>query len=260
MSGSRQVPLACSFTNKKLMNATSKARVLIITRCDELILEGKAFVESIRVIPPHTRGNVHISYTSYDWDSQRLARWKTNCLTLFDPFVKSDSKFGQQIDIFSKAGGKKPEVQYSLGILEAFRDDLEKGFLDSIFLKIEAEVAADYMGQAESLLRGTQTSSVDHVPAAVLAGAVLEKGLRTLCGQQQPPLEIIKSNGEPKTLGPLIDDLKTSGAFNELKAKQLRAWADIRNKAAHGEFDQFKKTDVEQMIQGVTNFLADYLA
>ena len=66
-------------------------------------------------------------------------------------------------------------------MLEAFRDDFEQGFLDDILLKVEAEVAADYMGQAESLLKEGQPGKFDHVPAAVLAGAVLEKALKTLC-------------------------------------------------------------------------------
>ena len=150
-------------------------------------------------------------------------------------------------------------MQKALGILEAFRDDLEKGFLDDFLLKVEAEVAADYMGQADGLLKEGQTGAFDHVPAAVLSGAVLEKALRTLCDRQQPQISITNANGENKTLNPLIDDLKKAGAFNELKAKQLRAWADIRNKAAHGEFNQFTKADVEQMLAGIANFLADYL-
>ena len=136
---------------------------------------------------------------------------------------------------------------------------LEKGFLDDFLQKVEAEVAADYMGQAEGLLKEGQTGAFDHVQAAVLSGAVLEKALRTLCDRQQPQISITNANGENKTLNPLIDDLKKAGAFNELKAKQLRAWADIRNKAAHGEFNQFTKADVEQMLAGIANFLADYL-
>jgi hypothetical protein len=150
-------------------------------------------------------------------------------------------------------------MQRALGILEALRDDLEKGFLDNFVLKMEAELAADYMGQAEGLLKEGQSGKFDHVPAAVLSGAVLEKALRTLCERQQPPIPTTNANGDHKTLNPLIDDLKKAGVFNELKAKQLRAWADIRNKAAHGEFAQFAKTDVEQMLNGVANFLADYL-
>jgi uncharacterized protein YutE (UPF0331/DUF86 family) len=84
--------------------------------------------------------------------------------------------------------------------------------------------------------------------------------LKKLCEEHKPPIATLDAKGDPKTLNPLIDDLKKAGVFNELKAKQLRSWAAIRNKAAHGEFDQFKRTDVEQMIEGVKNFLADYLS
>ena len=116
------------------------------------------------------------------------------------------------------------------------------------------------MGQAEQLLAEGQTGQYDHVPAAVLAGAVLEKGLRTLCGKQTPPIALTNSKGISLTLNPLIEELKKVGLFNELKAKQLRAWADIRNAAAHGEFDKFARTDVESMIKGVSDFLATHMA
>ena len=99
--------------------------------------------------------------------------------------------------------------------------------------------------------------------AAVLTGAVLEKSLRTLCDQQNPPILTFKTTtkgkSEPLTLNPLIDELKKAAVFNELKAKQLRFWADSRNAAAHGEFDKFSRSDVEQMIEGVKNFLATYM-
>jgi len=68
----------------------------------------------------------------------------------------------------------------------------------------------------------------------------------------------VKPNGERKTLDPLITDLKKTGIYNETKAKQLRAWAAIRNHAAHGEFDQFNREDVEDMIRGIKKFLARY--
>jgi hypothetical protein len=150
-------------------------------------------------------------------------------------------------------------VESAISILKGIHEDFERGFLDDISAAIEDEIAADYMGHAESLLHEGQTGKYDHVPAAVLAGAVLEQGLRTLCVRQLPPVPIRNQKGEPKTLNPLIDDLKKAGVFNELKAKQLRGWADVRNKAAHGEFAEFKKSDVEQMLHGINNFLGDFL-
>jgi hypothetical protein len=44
-----------------------------------------------------------------------------------------------------------------------------------------------------------------------------------------------------------------------LVAKQLRAWTDIRNNAAHGDFDKFKRCDVDLMLTGINSFLANYV-
>jgi hypothetical protein len=145
------------------------------------------------------------------------------------------------------------------GLLSAVRHSLDIGILPDPALTIEATIAADYLGQAEHLLDEGQTGQYDHVPAAVLAGAVLEKALRSLCDQQTPPIDTNKANGEPKTMDPMIDDLKKVGVFNALKAKQLKSWAGIRNAAAHGRFSDFTRADVEQMLPGITTFLVDYL-
>ena len=125
-------------------------------------------------------------------------------------------------------------------------------------LGTRVNVVADYLTLAEQLF-ADEPGPHRHIPAAVLAGAVLEDGLRRLCQRQTPPVDTRKANGDPKTLNPLIDDLKGVGVFNELKAKQLRAWADIRNAAAHGEFDKFGVQDVEAMLKGVGDFLASFL-
>jgi hypothetical protein len=157
-----------------------------------------------------------------------------------------------------KLESRHSDAERLLGILQGMADDFSKGFLDSVLRQAEAEVAADYLGQAERLLGEGQPGQRDHIPAAVLLGAVFEKALRTICSRQDPPMAVTTGNG-PKKLVVLIDDLKKAGVFNELKAKQLRAWADVRNAAAHGEFDKFTRTDVEAMSTGITTFLGDHL-
>lgn len=137
--------------------------------------------------------------------------------------------------------------------------DNKSDFQRCIAEKIETNVVADYLTQAEQLLNGNRKRAYTYGPAAVLAGAVLEDSLRRLCARQTPPISTNKPGGHPKTMGTLIDDLKNAGLFNELKAKQLRAWADIRNAAAHGRFEDFTKDDVEQLIAGIQSFLVDYL-
>ena len=91
------------------------------------------------------------------------------------------------------------------------------------------------MEQAEALLGEGIEGQYDHVPAAVLCGAILEDALRRLCQKQTPPIATAKPDGRKKTMEPqkLIQDLRKAEAFNKLVANQLRSWAKIRNYAAH---------------------------
>jgi len=71
-------------------------------------------------------------------------------------FIKQGTKLKERVDEFSDASDSMMGVQFLLGILEAFRDDFEHVFLDDLLLKVEVEVAADYMRQAEGLLKEGQ--------------------------------------------------------------------------------------------------------
>jgi hypothetical protein len=153
---------------------------------------------------------------------------------------------------------KFEDIRKKIGFLRAIRDDFSRGLLDRLDRRIEGIIAADYMGQAEGLLSESATGKYDHVPAAVLAGAVLEKFLRSLCTSQSPQVPVTDRKGSPLSLNALIDGLKQVGAIEELTAKHLRAYAGTRNKAAHGEFDGFKRTDVELMLKGINDFLAEH--
>ena len=43
--------------------------------------------------------------------------------------------------------------------------------------------------------------------------------------------------------------------YNKLTQKQITALADIRNSAAHGNWDQFKEADVRDMIKWTARFI-----
>lgn len=143
--------------------------------------------------------------------------------------------------------------------LKGIKDSYINGFYVSLEQQIIANVSADYMEQAEALLGEGIQGQYDHVPAAVLCGAVLEDALRRLCRKQTPPIDTVKSNGDKKTMEPLIQDLQKAQVFNKLVADQLRAWAKIRNYAAHGEYREFTREQVDSMLSGVKHFLAVHL-
>lgn len=54
-------------------------------------------------------------------------------------------------------------------------------------------------------------------------------------------------------------ELCKARAYNIAKQKQITAWADLRNKAAHGEWNAYTEPDVRDLLAGVKRFIADYL-
>jgi hypothetical protein len=187
---------------------------------------------------------------------------KTSLLNLLELLTSGNdnlSKLAEDIRPLGNEGVVRPNINMVSGIIHSLQEDYDAGLLRHLSNLIEANIAADYLGQAEQLLDEGQPGKYDHVPAAVLTGAILEDGLRRLCIRQTPPIPITKPNGEPKTLNTYIDDLKKANVFNAMKADLLRGWVKVRNYAAHGEFTQFNRQDVEQMLKGVKTFLADYM-
>lgn len=247
------------FAKEKAVSLPEKLLRKYLDRFDELIGEGEAIRAAMKTWSE--RRESFITHTSnsvirhkIDWS--RFVEWRTKCRSLLTAVTSPGSTDRHDAEDFGRLSNKKDHLEYAIAFLKGMKDNLEGGFLDGLVLQIEAEAASDYMGQAEELLREGQSGKFNHVPAAVLAGAVLERALRAVCARQKNPIPTRGENGEPLKLNRLIDDLKKAGTFNEAKAKQLRAWAALRNHAAHGEFDEFKRPDVEVMLKSISDFLA----
>ena len=193
-------------------------------------------------------------------DGRKAIQWATQCVTILGQIIPRNDPNRSVVEEFKRLrSGLAGPFRHLAARLRALHDDFANGFIGDLGSQIEAEIAADYLGQAERLLGEGQSGKFDHVPAAVLAGSVLEKTLRAFCGRQQPPVATVNATGGPLTLAPLIDGLKKAGLFNEVRAKQLRHWADIRNSAAHGKFEEFDRNQVEAMVKGIEQFLAEHL-
>jgi hypothetical protein len=89
-------------------------------------------------------------------------------------------------------------------------------------------------------------------PAAVVAGAVLEDGLRKLCDRNGIALS------DKSKLETMNAELARAGVYNKLAQKQVTAWADLRNSAAHGKLQDFTKDDVTGMLRDVRTFMAQH--
>jgi HEPN domain-containing protein len=139
-------------------------------------------------------------------------------------------------------------LSHCLGVVAAAKHDFERGLLFDLRALVNAEILGDFMEQAERLLEENY-----YVPAASLAGAVLEDTLRKLCDK----------NGltypDKTTIDRLNADLAKAGIYDKLVQKRITALADIRNNADHGKFDKFAREDVEDMVKWLRRFTADYL-
>jgi hypothetical protein len=56
------------------------------------------------------------------------------------------------------------------------------------------------------------------------------------------------------------DDLVKAGVYDKLEQKNVTAWLDLRNKAAHGEYSKYDKRHVEDLSRSVKNFLTRFRA
>lgn len=48
------------------------------------------------------------------------------------------------------------------------------------------------------------------------------------------------------------------GVYNAVRQKEVQYYIDVRNKAAHGEFDQFTANDARKMTRGIQELLATH--
>jgi TPP-dependent indolepyruvate ferredoxin oxidoreductase alpha subunit len=94
-------------------------------------------------------------------------------------------------------------------------------------------------------------------PSAVMIGSVLEEHLRQLCYQNKITVETIKNEKlVPKKADLLNSELATATIYNKLDQKSITSWLDLRNKAAHGNYDEYTLEQVKIMYQGVKDFIS----
>jgi hypothetical protein len=185
------------------------------------------------------RGHVVDDKQSSQFGLKVLNLIKQTCGTSSDYYIK----FGKEFNNFPS----HRNFINSLGILEAAKDDYENSYLFDTRAIIEAEVFDEFLEQAEELFKKNYYQA-----AAVIAGCVLEDGLRKL-GQRKIP-----NFPTDKTIDPMNVELAKAGIYNALWQKKIITLADLRNKAAHGKWTEFTKKDVEDMIRDMRRFMEDY--
>jgi len=196
--------------------------------------------------------------SEYDDCSDQPAFETTRVITILSSTIERIAPLGSRYRIeteriFKMWGATNSTcLEYLTGILAALRSDVDGDYLQSLAELIRADLFSDFLSMAEYLLDGGYKEA-----AAVLTGGVLEEQLRNLAIKSGVPATV---GSRPIKVDQLNADLARANVYSVLYQKNVTAWLDLRNKAAHGKHPEYTKEQVVLMLQGVQDFAARFPA
>jgi len=211
-------------------------------RFSELLAKGEAVLAAKKVdFVSRDDGVAHCKVNSGAYQE-----WITNALNLTQrTFGETSVHFKHLAQQYDKFSEWESHFVDSFSIFKAAKEDYEGGYLFNVRSLAKAEVLADAMGQAKELIAAGYKD-----PACVLARVSLEAALKDLCDRHGiAHAKLDKMNA----------DLCKANVYNMAKQKQVTAWAEIGNKAAHGDWSAYMDQDAAAMVQGVEALVADLM-
>lgn len=156
----------------------------------------------------------------------------------------------QMLSILDKDWHPSYQAELIIGIATALKSDLQDGYLASLSELVHGEIFSSYLQMAEYLLAEGFKDA-----AAVIAGSTLEAHLRQLCVKHGIDTEHRGADGSdrPKKASQLNQDLAKI-AYSQFDQKQVTAWLDLRNSAAHGKYGDYTQKSVEQFVEWLRDF------
>jgi hypothetical protein len=213
----------------------------------EIILEQVEYLTSLGKDTYKTKGGGYPSYV----DNLKFSRLKSGGLSFIkNVFTESHPYFK---DFEENVSTNSPhDTQTAIGILESIKLEFERGWISSLKGLVAEEIFSDLIDMSEYFM-----SEGYKDPAAVMIGCVLEEHIKQLCEANGIEVTIEKGDKHiPKKANLLNADLAKAGTYGQLDSKNIIAWFDLRNSAAHGKFDKYNKEQVQTMLNGVTEFIA----
>lgn len=138
-----------------------------------------------------------------------------------------------------------------LGVIKAVQHETQMGLLADFRGLVQADIFADFLEMGEYLLSEGYKDA-----AAVVIGSVLEDALRKLA--ETKGITTRKAGTKPLTLEPLNVECAKVGIYDKLVQKQITSWGELRNRAAHGEYDKYDAQQVKMMLLFVQKFASEH--
>lgn len=217
--------------DKRLSSLISKADKMLLNVRNEPLLPGSRELHEVT-------------------DSFEFIRFRTAALHFIENTLGKDTQYYHALDKNCHVAAPY-HVKAGKAILEEIREEFKSSWLWSTYGIAAAEVYADFLEMAEELLNANYKDA-----AAVMAGSVLEEHLRRLCNKNGITTTV-SANGKntPKKADTLNSELAGNGVYNKLDQKWVTTALDLRNKAAHGHYNEYDKDQVRSiMLQSITDF------
>lgn len=173
--------------------------------------------------------------------------------TAIDRFAPPRSSYVRQLDVYREQKRTSLKIREVFSIALGLHHDLASGWVETVVEMAHADTHSDYLDMAETLLQSGYKDA-----AAVITGTSLEVHVRTLCVKYGVDIELAR--GAPKKADVMNADLKKADVYDGLRQKQITAWMDLRNKAAHGDYQSYDEHQVRMFIDGVRDFMLKYSA
>jgi hypothetical protein len=210
-------------------------------RIDELVAQARSAMSRVR----GGGGSNFRALEAEDWAALRAAG-----LAFIEATFGRDHSYYQEFDK-QAADSWESSGKHAFGILSAIQRDIKNGWIETTKGLVTAEVFADFLEMAQYLLEQNYKDA-----AAVMVGGVLEEHLRQLCMAASVPVEDRSSGSvRPRKAESLNADLVKASKYTVSEQKQVTAWLDLRNKAAHGKYSDYVKQQVSLMLDGVRDFI-----
>jgi len=225
------------------MNLATKT---IVSEIITLLDKAKSFPETYKTCDKKLSGSL---YTDIQYFITRVKYIFTNTPKVDPSFIKKLDKFSFSHLPFTKnpIHSFDEDLLRVTACLLTLKMELENNLLFDISELINAEVFESHLEYAKYLLdKGHKDAS------AVIIGGVLEDKLRQMCIKQNLPLK--DSKDKYLTIDPMNVNLYKNNVYNLTVQKQILAFAEIRNNAAHGKYDEYTPKQVSAFYDYVLDF------
>lgn len=146
-------------------------------------------------------------------------------------------------------GGGMPfhVIQKLTGLIESLKNEIESGFFRQLEYIFTASAFDDFLDHANQFHK-----SGKKIESSILASAVFEDSIRKIAKKNE-----IEEAGNKLEL--IIDTLVKQNIFTPVKAKRIKGYSAVRNKALHAQWDDFDLSDIGQLIKGTREIIELYL-